>query len=166
VYEVSLEGCSKYEFNETILFHPLVKAVFIIEGVCETEEQQERLEAAKFMLDQDFLNNRKLDVKACVSYLIGFWCVCLQEQLKFKRAKFKPTELLIDFSLKPGTMKLVSETQNEIKFHLPFTCASQAAFAITKLFDLDPILDSHLPSSLFFSLLWLARLGYGTMIVR
>jgi hypothetical protein len=90
----------------------------------------------------------------------------LQEQLKFKRAKFKPTELLIDFSLKPGTIRLASEALNEIQFHLPFTCASQAAFTITKLFDLDPILDSHLPSSLFFSLICLASLGYGKMIVR
>jgi len=161
-YEVSLAGCSKYEFEESLFFHPCVKAVFVIEGVCETTEQQERLEAAKFMLEQDFAINRKLDVKACLSYLFWFWVVSFQQQLKLK---FSPYNICLDFSLKPGTMKIDKEA-NEIRFHLPFTCASQVAFVLTKLFNLDPILDSHLPSSLFFSLFCIARLGYGTMIVR
>jgi hypothetical protein len=156
LYEVSLGGCTKAEFSPTTLLHEDLVALYTIGGLTETEEQKLKYEAACFMLEQDAASNRKLDVGASFLYLLFFMWWRLRLPLDELHDAFN------DFTLKPGTIK---KTKKELKFNLPFTCATQASNTIQKLFELDHMIDGHVPAALWFYLTLLTKVGFGSMLV-
>jgi hypothetical protein len=160
LYEVSLGGCTKAEFSPTTLLHEDLVAIYTIGGLTETEEQKLKYEAACFMLEQDAASNRKLDMGASFLYLLFFMWWRLRLPLDELHDAFN------DFSLKPGTIKKTKKEEGGcLKFNLPFTCSTQASNTIQKLFELDHMIDAHVPAALWFYLNLLTKFGFGSMIV-
>lgn len=154
-YEVALDESIRMEFDETILLSDEVVGHYSIslEGMDDVD-----LLAAKFMLDQDVLRNRRFNPWQCTTFLENYlrmgidnWC--------------GETGLLpyFDFNLTPGTFK---RRMGDMGFHLPFTCASQVAYVFNMLFGMEPSYDCHLPEAMFCNLEQLALTGYGEFVIK
>lgn len=142
VYEVSLEGTSCVNFDESILSDVNMVAFY----ECDIKHIDNQVKAAaRFALDYDVLCDRKLKRQECMRYLFQ-WL-----RSSYKAPAF---EYQLDFNLSPGTV-------DKRKFHLPYTCASQVSYAFARLFGLEPILDSHLPTALLWMNLAMADNGIG-----
>jgi hypothetical protein len=154
-YEVALDESVRMPFDESMLLAAEVVGHYAIslEGM-----EDEDLLAAKFMLDQDIISNRRFNPWQCFTFLENYlrmridnWCN-LTGLLPF-----------FDFTLTPGTFK---RRMGDIGFHLPYTCASQVAYVFNMLFDMEPSYDCHLPEAMFCNLEQLALTGYGEFFVK
>jgi len=146
-YETSLEGCVREEWDDSILQLPFTVGYYEI----DLEDLEEPAKAAQFMLDYDYQINRKLDWWACVRYAREF----------IRLGKISNTEMgeaTIDFSLQPGSIK---KEKSNIRFNLPFTCATQVINVLGVLFKIGPALDCHIPDAIAHYLITLAEAGYG-----
>lgn len=143
VYEVSMEGTVCFDYDESMLEDEHIIAFY----ECDIKSVPQELKiAARFTLDSDVVSNRKLKIGDCLRYL-------RQWQQSGKRSPFQYT---LDFNLPPASV-------SKQKFNLPYTCASQASFVFNRLFGLEPILDSHLPTTLLWMNLAMADQGIGTL---
>lgn len=131
VYEVSMEGTTCVDYDESILENEQLFAFY----ECDIRHLPTEVKAAaRFALDYDVLCNRKLLRWECLRYL---------KQWLFSSYKAPAFEYTLDFNLTPGTVSKRS-------FNMPYTCASQAAYVFSRLFGLEPVLDSPLPTTLLW----------------
>lgn len=144
VYEVSLEGTSCYDFSEELLLDKNLVGFYECD-ISDCPDETKR--AARFTLDYDVLTNRKLATKDCLRYL-RHW---LTRDRRKQAWNFRP-----DFNLQPGTIANTS-------FNMPFTCATQVATTFARLFGLEPIADSHLPTAILWMNIAMADSGIGNV---
>lgn len=144
VYEVSMEGTCCVNYNEGMLENEHLMAFY----ECDIRYLDADVKrAARFALDYDVLTNRKLANWDCLRYL---------KQWLFSKHRSTPFECELDFNLRPGTLA-------KRKFNLPYTCASQASYVFARLFGLEPVLDSHLPTTLLWMNLAMADNSIGKL---
>lgn len=154
-YEVAMDESVRLPFDESMLLADEVVGHYQIslEGMDDID-----LLAAKFILDQDVLRNRRFSPWQCFTFLENYvrmgvenWCL--------------GTGLLpyFDFNLTPGVFK---RRMGDIGFHLPFTCASQVAYVFNMVFEMEPAYDCHLPEAMFCNLEQLALSGYGEFFIK
>lgn len=154
-YEVAMDESVRMPFDESMLLADEVVGHYEIslEGMDDID-----LLAAKFMLDQDVLRNRRFDSWQCLTFLENYL------RMGVDNWSYQ-TGLLpyFDFNLTPGTFK---RRMGDMGFHLPFTCASQVAYVFNMLFGMEPSYDCHLPEAMFCNLEQLALTGYGEFHVK
>lgn len=149
-YEVSMSGTFKEKFDEAMMLWDNTVAYYEIslEGMDEGS-----LEATRFMLDYDVNVNRKLNLYGCVTYLENY--VRMQIERWTNKHGVLP---YVDYNIKPGTFAVVRADRC---FNLPFTCATQVANVMNRLFEIEPSYDCLLPEAMFFNLEQLALAGFG-----
>jgi hypothetical protein len=119
---------------------------------------KDRLQSAAFMLDADVSSGRKLSLRQSMTYLYDY--------IRFgigKWLEFFGSEATVDYNLPPGSFRPKNKTK---AYHLPFTCATQVANVMNKLFELEPAYDCHLPEAMYINLQQLALVGYGEFYAR
>lgn len=145
VYEISLEGTTCVPYGDDAIDMENLIAVY----ECDLSELPiETRHMVRFILDREVLDNRKLSWKDCLRYLWQWFGYCLRpNNLRFRS----------DFGIKPATIY-------KGKFHLPYTCATQVTYTLSRLFGLEITVDSHLPTTLVYVCEYLDSVGYGALV--
>lgn len=145
VYEVSLEGTSCYNYSDELLLDRNLVGFYECD-ISECPDDVKR--AARFTLDYDVLTNRKLATKDCLKYL---------KQWLLRDKRIQAWHCDPDYNLEPGTIA-------NTRFNMPFTCATQVATTFARIFGLEPIADSHLPTAILWMTLAMADSGIGQFL--
>lgn len=145
VYEISLEGTTALPYDEVALDEDNLIAYYS----CDlTQLPIETRHMARFILDREVLDNRKLNWRDCMRYL----CSWLAYLMRPSNIRFKS-----DFGIKSATI-------SKGKFHLPYTCATQAAYTLSRLFGVEISFDSHLPTTIVYICDYLESIGIGALM--
>lgn len=146
VYEVHVDGCDAFVANEVVPGFFTNESLLGYYELDLNDMDEEKLLIAKFALDQDVLMQRKLNWKGCLKYAWDFFT--LPER----------TLVVLNYNLPEATIK---RHRNVAGFHLPFTCATQAANLLFTLFSLQPIIDNHLPTTIAYVTIAMSESGLG-----
>lgn len=151
-YEVTQEGTySLVTINDGIDF--VTNECVAIYEIDLTGMEPDTIAATKFMLDQDVNENRALNIPRCFQYLENYLRLWADKAFALYN---------LNYNLGSGIIR--RGKNGSIEFNLPFTCSTQAANVLNMLFALEPIVDNHLPTSIFYATLCLSDAGYGFML--
>jgi len=148
VYEISTEGMTCIDYDEYAREVVSDRALTYLYSCDLSELPIESRLQARFILDNDVTNDRKLNCRDCLKYLGHWFYHCLRPDLQ----RFR-----LDFNVGGATIKRGS-------FHLPYTCATQAAYTLSRLFGLEITVDSHLPTTLVYICDYLDSVGVGSLM--
>lgn len=153
-YEVSLHGTVAYPYTDELKSMPELRAYFTLDV---SDIDPELLAKVRFMLSQDVQSNRRLDWKACFSYL---------RQFKEKRVqRFINNNCVLphlNYNIPIG----FKWKRGDVAFNLPFTCSTQVANIFNLLFGIEPSYDSHIPDAMFANFAAIADAGVGLLFVK
>lgn len=154
VYEVSLEGTTekfaRNDFEQIAYSSPDLVAVYSIDL---SDFDDERKRATEMMLNSDVEQKRSFDRWGVIRYF---------RHLRF--SGMTPLNSFRNHVLKPGTARKIS--RYEYEFNLPYTCATQAANVIYRMFDIDAACDACLPTSIACCAEVLSTMGYGSLWLK
>lgn len=140
IHEIAKENCLTSTYVGDVLQLKYIVGYYEFDLSQVTDDE---LAAAEFCVRQDISTQRKFKPMECLCYALNYIGWDFRRQLQTEEFVLQTRD--VDLTLKPGIRKYGQ------KFHYipPFTCATQAADLIERLYGLEVGCECHLPDMVF-----------------